>query len=182
MLKPGGVAFVAGEPTRIGDRLARRAGRLVRGAISLADRARPEPASGAPAPAPGESEDDRVLRDLEFEVDLHTFDPAEVAGWARPRIQDVRVETEELLSSLFGWSVRTIEAEARPGLLGARWAWFAYRNYLRLYRADAALARVCPTPLLQPAARRPPPGGLTRGRGGRGPAGPAAAPGRGLGP
>jgi ubiquinone/menaquinone biosynthesis C-methylase UbiE len=147
VLKPGGTVFVAGEPTRVGDRLARGAGRLVSEAFRLAARVRPQighpPANGAHE---GESEDDRILRDLEFEVDLHTFEPAEVAGWARQLgFTDVRVESEELLSSLFGWSVRTIEAEARPGLLGPRWAWFAYRNYLRLYRVDeAVLARVLP--------------------------------------
>jgi hypothetical protein len=51
----------------------------------------------------------------------------------------VRVETEELLSGLFGWAVRTLEAEARPGLLGERWAGFAYRGWRRLYRLDQRL-------------------------------------------
>lgn len=162
VLRPGGTVFVAGEPTRVGDRLARGAGRLVSEAFRLAERARPglrrPPLNGAPAG--GESEDDRILRDLEFEVDLHTFEPAEVAEWARQMgFAGVRVESEELLSSLFGWSVRTIEAEARPGLLGPRWAWFAYRNYLRLYRVDdAVLARFLPPRLfynLLLVARRP---------------------------
>ena len=160
VLKPGGTVFVAGEPTRVGDRLARGAGRLVREAYRLAARVRPEighpPANGT---RDGESEDDRILRDLEFEVDLHTFEPAEVAGWARELgFTGVRVESEELLSSLFGWSVRTVEAEARPGLLGPRWAWFAYRNYLRLYRVDERLARLLPPRLfynLLLVARRP---------------------------
>ena len=55
------------------------------------------------------------------------------------------VETEELVSALFGWAVRTIEAEARPGLLGERWAWFAYRSWRGLYAFDqAVLRRVAP--------------------------------------
>ncbi|MGZ4145673.1 MAG: SAM-dependent methyltransferase, partial [Actinomycetota bacterium] len=42
---------------------------------------------------------------------------------------------------IFGWSVRTIEALARPGLLKDKWAWFAYRNYMRLYRLDDLVTR-----------------------------------------
>jgi SAM-dependent methyltransferase len=146
VLRPGGALLVAGEPTQVGDRLARRAGRVASGAFALVDRAWPGLRRPAQTGEP-RSEDDRVLRDLEFEVDLHTFDPATVAGWARAGgFTGVRVQTEELLSSLFGWLVRTVEAEARPGLLGARWAWFAYRSYLRLYRADRLLARVVPRP------------------------------------
>ncbi len=53
--------------------------------------------------------------------------------------REVRVETEELASSLVGWAVRTIEAEAPPGLLGDRWGAFAYRTYRRLYALDRDL-------------------------------------------
>ncbi len=146
VLRPGGAVLVAGEPTVIGDRLARGAGRVVSHAFRLVERARPGLRRRPPPAEPG-SEDDRILRDLEFEVDLHTFDPASAEAWARDLgFVNVRAETEELLSSLFGWSVRTFESEARPGLLGERWAWFAYRNYLRLYRLDLVLGRVLPRP------------------------------------
>jgi ubiquinone/menaquinone biosynthesis C-methylase UbiE len=145
VLKPGGAVWVAGEPTVLGDRLARRTARLVARSWQLAARAKPE--LGRPAePGEPDSEDARILRDLEWDVDLHTFDPSAAERWARDiGYVRTRVETEELLSSLFGWSVRTIESEARPGLLGPRWAWFAYKNYLRLYRFDQEyLARVLP--------------------------------------
>jgi hypothetical protein len=86
------------------------------------------------------------MRDLEWHVDLHTFEPADAARMARAAgFATVRVETEELVSGLFGWAVRTVEAEARPGLLGERWAWFAYRGWQRLYRLDQGLLyRVVP--------------------------------------
>jgi hypothetical protein len=43
-----------------------------------------------------------------------------------------------------GWAVRTIEAEAPPGLLGARWADLAYRTYLALSAFDRLLTKVVP--------------------------------------
>ncbi len=92
-----------------------------------------------------ENEDDWVLRELEFAVDLHTFEPADAAAWARDAgFATVRVETEELLASLAGWAVRTIEAGVRPGVLGDRWSWFAYRMWKTLYRVDRLLYTVVP--------------------------------------
>jgi hypothetical protein len=100
------------------------------------------------APAEPTTEDERVLRDLEFDVDLHTFDPAEVVRWAETAgFADVRAETEELLASLVGWAVRTIEAEARSGLLGRRWARSAYLAWRGLSAVDRVLARLLPRSL-----------------------------------
>jgi ubiquinone/menaquinone biosynthesis C-methylase UbiE len=146
VLRPGGILFLAGEPTRAGDRLAALSKRAVVAAFralerfpSLRDLRRPR----APEPA---TEADRVLRDLEFAVDLHTFEPDELFAWTREAgFERVRVETEELLASLFGWAVRTIEGEIRPGLLGRRWAVVAMYGWVWLYRFDqAALYRVVP--------------------------------------
>ncbi len=96
-------------------------------------------------PPPPATEEERILRELEFDVDLHTFSPRDVATWARDTgFTGVRLETEELASSLFGWAVRTAESEARPGLLGRRWGRFAYRSYVVLARLDRALYRVLP--------------------------------------
>jgi hypothetical protein len=61
---------------------------------------------------------------------------AELAGFA-----DVRVVTEELTANWFGWAVRTIEASVRPGLLGTRWAFFAFENYKRFSALDEKLLR-----------------------------------------
>jgi len=143
VLKPGGALVIAGEPTRIGFAivgLAKRATatamKTVGAGLGLAR---------APA-AKGETDPEAAL---EAHVDLHEFHPHMVEGWARDAGFDpVRIETEEFISGIFGWSVRTIEALARPGLLGDKWAWFAYRNYMRLYRLDNLITRrVLPKPL-----------------------------------
>lgn len=142
VLRPGGAVLVAGEPTRAGDRIAGVAKRLAAEGFRLADRLVGGLASSNGEPA---TERERVLRDLEFAVDLHTFDPAEVARWAREAgIERIRIETEELLASMFGWTVRTLEALARPGLLGPRWAGFAYGGWWALSRLDRTLAALLP--------------------------------------
>jgi ubiquinone/menaquinone biosynthesis C-methylase UbiE len=147
VLAPGGAMFFAGEPTTLGDRMAGFAKRGTARAAQVAARVRPDLVK-SPPPSPA-TEDERILRDLEFAVDLHTFEPADVERRAREiGFTHVRTETEELLSSLVGWSVRTLESRARPGLLGERWGMFAYRTYLRLYDVDQRyLYRVLPKSL-----------------------------------
>jgi ubiquinone/menaquinone biosynthesis C-methylase UbiE len=160
VLRPGGEVFIAGEPTRWGHRLAEVAKVTARTAWRTA--ALVPGADIRRAPPPSGSEQERILRDLEFEVDLHTFDPGQVAGWARAAgLTDLRIETEELLASLFGWTVRTMEAEARPGLLGRRWARAAYLGWRGLSLVDRALATAVPRRLfynLLLFARKPPGG------------------------
>ena len=137
VLKPGGALFIAGEPTVVGDRIARTSSRLAAAGFRAAGAL-----TGWTAlrDGNGRSREARVLAELESAVDLHTFDPAALAARAGAAgFSKARVETEELVSSVFGWAVRTIESEARPGLLGPRWAWFAYRGYLRLYALDRRL-------------------------------------------
>jgi ubiquinone/menaquinone biosynthesis C-methylase UbiE len=146
VLRPGGALFLAGEPTRVGDRLAGLSKRAaVRGFRALERVPALRDIRRRPSEDPA-TEEERVLRDLEFAVDLHTFEPRDVAGWAlEVGFRDGRVETEELLASLFGWAVRTIEGEARPGLLGRRWAIMAMYGWVWLYRFDqAALYRLLP--------------------------------------
>lgn len=139
VLVPGGDLLLAGEPTRTGDRLARGVGRLTWKAWRSA--ARLVPAMRAPDPTEqAPTEDQQLLRDLEWVVDLHTFRPTDLELLARAAgFEDVRRETEELASSLLGWAVRTIEAEAPDRLLGKRWANFAYRTYLALSALDRAV-------------------------------------------
>lgn len=146
VLRPGGAIFIAGEPTLWGDRLA--------GVVKRATRNSFRVLSGAPGmrirreQTSPSSEEERAMHDLEFEVDLHTFDPARVAAWAREGgFIRVKIETEELIASLFGWAVRTLEAEVRPGLLGTRWARFAYLAWRSLYRVDDLLRGVVPSGL-----------------------------------
>jgi ubiquinone/menaquinone biosynthesis C-methylase UbiE len=158
--RPEGHILIAGEPTRWGHRLAGLGKVATRTAWRAAARL---PGLGiGRVPQPSGSDDDRVLRELEHSVDLHAFDPGEVALWARSAgFRHVRIETEEFLASLFGWSVRTAEAEARPGLLGPRWARFAYRGWRSLSVVDRALSRVLPQRLfynLLLSAEKPGPG------------------------
>ena len=135
VLAPGGAMFFAGEPTKLGDRIAGVAKRATAEAAKLAARVRPDLIK--PPPPPPRTEDERILRELEFAVDLHTFDPGDVERRAREiGFENIRTETEELLSSLVGWTVRTMESRVRPALLGERWGMFAYRTYLRLYDLD----------------------------------------------
>ena len=76
---------------------------------------------------------------LESVVDLHTFDPRELAATAlRAGAVDVRTTTEELTAALFGWPVRTFEAAVNPDRLGWGWAMFAYRSWQRLSAVDRA--------------------------------------------
>lgn len=144
VLRPGGGLFIAGEPTLWGDRLAGVVKTATRNAFRLAARL---PGIRIRREAhPPVSEQDRAVHDLEFEVDLHTFRPADVERWARKvGFAATRTETEELVASLFGWAVRTFESEVRPGLLGPGWARFAYRGWRSLYRLDEALRSVVPT-------------------------------------
>lgn len=144
VLVPGGALFVAGEPSVLGDKLARVVGRLTARAYGAASSLVPR--LRAWASAEPQTDDERILRQLEWHVDLHTFEPRDLERTARlAGFESVRVETEELVSSVVGWAVRTIEAEAPPGLLGRRWASFAYRTYLALSSFDArALAAIVP--------------------------------------
>ena len=135
VLAPGGAMFFAGEPTRVGDRLAGFAKKATLAGTRLARLVRPHLMK--PPPRSPSTENERILRDLEFAVDLHTFEPKEVEAWATEvGFVGVRTETEEFLSSLVGWAVRTLEAQVRPGLPGGRWGQFAYRTYLKLYDVD----------------------------------------------
>ena len=144
VLKPGGRLVIAGEPTRIGHAVNKLARRATARAFRAVGRVRP----GLVKPADGPRHTDPAAA-LEMHVDLHEFHPHMVHGWLRAAGFDpIRIRTEEFVSGFFGWSVRTIESIAAPGVLGEQWAWWAYRNYLRLYRFDDAVTRfLVPKPL-----------------------------------
>jgi ubiquinone/menaquinone biosynthesis C-methylase UbiE len=145
VLRPGGAAWILGEPSRLGDRMARAVGRITSTAMRTA--ARFVPPIRKPV-VESDGEEARILRELEWSVDLHTFVPREAVAMAkRAGFRDVRVETEELLSSLVGWAVRTVEAEVPSGLLGRRWARVAYRTWVGLSAIDRELYRWLPKDL-----------------------------------
>ncbi|MEK6277925.1 MAG: class I SAM-dependent methyltransferase [Actinomycetota bacterium] len=134
VLRPGGRIAFCGEPSRYGDLLAalpKRAALVVSPLWRRAIGARMRADFGAPE-ANGEG--------LEWEVDVHSFSPAELrrmlggAGFDKTRVQG-----EELLANLHGWLVRTIESTAEPDDVPRRWRLFAFRSYLALQRLDNAL-------------------------------------------
>lgn len=143
VLRPGGRFVIAGEPTRIGNWYARRLGRLTWEATTRTThlpglrerwaRSREDLDESSRAAA------------LEAVVDLHTFDPDELARTAlRAGAVDVRTVTDELTAAFLGWPVRTFEAAVNPARLGLRWAMFAYHGWQRLSALDRVLARVVP--------------------------------------
>ncbi len=147
ILRPGGRFVIAGEPTERGDYVARRLSRATWWAATrvsqmphLRDR------WGRP---PGELAESSREAALEAVVDLHTFDPDELARIClRAGAIDVTTATSEFTASWFGWPVRTFEAAVRPGALGFGWANFAYRTWQRLAWVDErVLAHVVPAEL-----------------------------------
>jgi len=143
VLAPGGAVFLAGEPSRLGSLIAELSRRTARTAVLTAGRRWPAILAEHPGP---KTEPERVERALEWSVDLHTFEPADLEAMARwVGLEAVRCCTEELASSVVGWAVRTVEYLVRPEVLGERWPWLAYRTYLGLYSLDrTVLARFVP--------------------------------------
>ncbi len=125
VLKPGGRFVIAGEPTAIGDWYARRLGRITWKATTALTHLPPLRSGWAKDRT--ELEESSHAAALEAVVDLHTFDPGQLARMAlRAGAVDVRTQTEELTAALLGWPVRTFEAAVKPGALGSSWAMFAY--------------------------------------------------------
>jgi len=154
VLRPGGTLVFAGEPSRVGDRIAawpkRAAHRLAPAwrALMRASAARPHDGAGA------------VDLGLEHEVDVHAFVPDDLAREARTAgFADVRVIGEELLANWFGWANRALESTAEPDEVPMAWRQYAYHGYLFLQEVDRRLleSRLPPTIFynLLLAARRP---------------------------
>ena len=144
VLRPGGRLFFAGEPSLHGDRIAgypKRAAWHLSPLWRAAMRAKPAPHvtdGGPPADDHG----------LEGQVDVHTFAPADLRGYAtRAGFEGVRVRGEELLANWFGWANRTLESTAVPDTVPWAWRQYAYRGYLALQALDASVLE----PRLPPA-------------------------------
>jgi ubiquinone/menaquinone biosynthesis C-methylase UbiE len=155
MLRPGGRIVFAGEPSRVGDRIAavpKRAAMALAPAWRALIGATPATAQAADA-----TEDDHRLERF---VDIHAFAPRDlqrIAGSAG--FADVRVRGEELTANWFGWFNRALEATADPDTVPMTWKRYACYGYLLLQRLDQGLLE----PRLPPAifynllltARRP---------------------------
>ncbi len=144
VLRPGGRLLIAGEPTRVGDRVAGWFKRTARIGVKLA-----AVVGGAERVLgdghEGLADEDRDAAALEHEVDLHTFDPGELERLAaHAGLVRVRCETEELTANWFGWLTRTVEGRVRPGLLPDGYPWVAYRTWHALYALDERLRPLVP--------------------------------------
>jgi ubiquinone/menaquinone biosynthesis C-methylase UbiE len=131
VLRPGGTLAFCGEPSRYGDLLAAIPKRTALLAAPFWRRAMRASARHAypDAEANGHS--------LEGEVDVHSFSPGDLRRFCdAAELVDVRVRGEELLASIHGWTVRTLEASAEPDEVPWRWRNFAFRSYLALQRLD----------------------------------------------
>ncbi|WP_166355173.1 class I SAM-dependent methyltransferase [Phytoactinopolyspora limicola] len=146
VLRPGGRLVICGEPTTYGDRIARTLSRATWWVATRATRA-PGLASRW-ARSPAELDESSRAAALESVVDLHTFQPNELASTVRRAgAAEVHTVTEELTAAWFGWPVRTFEHAVNPDRLGWRWAMFAYRGWQQLSAVDRLLARVVPSGL-----------------------------------
>jgi len=134
VLRPGGLIAFCGEPSRYGDLLAAVPKRTALLAAPLWRR------------LTGASKRDYHIEPhakdhaLEAVVDVHAFSPGSLAGFAREAGFDgVRVRGEELLASVHGWTMRTLESSAVPEEIPWGWKSFAFRSYLALQRLDRRL-------------------------------------------
>ena len=140
VLKPGGVFFFAGEPSRVGDRIAaypKRGASAVSPLWRRVVRAAPADHQHHHDGNGNGHADDHAL---EAFVDVHAFTPEDLAEFARTaRFDDVKVRGEELLANWFGWANRTLEASAAPESIPWAWRQYAYRGYLVLQEVDRRL-------------------------------------------
>jgi ubiquinone/menaquinone biosynthesis C-methylase UbiE len=133
VLKPGGMLFFAGEPSRSGDRLAAYPKRA---AVKLAPLWR-RAVKARPAPTHHGDEQEHAL---EAVVDVHAFVPADLETHARGAgFGDVTVRGEELLANWFGWFNRTLEAGADARDVPWGWIKYAYNGYIWLQKVDRAV-------------------------------------------
>jgi hypothetical protein len=70
-------------------------------------------------------------------VDGHASSPGDLRRFCETAgLGEVRVKGEELLASIHGWTMRTLEASAEPDQVPWGWRRFAFRSYLALQRVD----------------------------------------------
>jgi ubiquinone/menaquinone biosynthesis C-methylase UbiE len=137
VLRPGGRIVFAGEPSRVGDRIA-AVPKLTASKVAPVWR-RVVRAGPVPPPAAPDSSD-LVEHDLERSVDIHAFAPADLQRHAkRAGFTDVEVRGEELTANWFGWFNRGLEASADPEDVPMLWRQYAFHGYLLLQRLDEAV-------------------------------------------
>jgi ubiquinone/menaquinone biosynthesis C-methylase UbiE len=135
VLAPGGTVLFAGEPSRVGDRIAAYPKRAA-GRVAPAWRR----VLGARRAAEGHHDGGSENHALEGSVDVHAFVPEELRRFAAEAgFTDVRVRGEELLANWFGWANRALESTAEPDDVPWLWRQYAFRGYLALQEVDRRL-------------------------------------------
>ncbi|CAN5434446.1 class I SAM-dependent methyltransferase [soil metagenome] len=139
VLKPGGRFVFAGEPTTVGNAYARRLADLT---WKTTVRAMKLPGLSSWRRPQAELDENSRAAALEWIVDLHTFDPADLEKMAT-NAGAVQVETasEEFTAAMLGWPVRTFESTVPPGKLGWGWAKFAFGGWTTLSWVDSNVWR-----------------------------------------
>jgi ubiquinone/menaquinone biosynthesis C-methylase UbiE len=131
VLRPGGALAFCGEPSRYGDLLAALPKRSALLAAPLWRRAM------RASKRDYEAEPGTNGHALERDVDVHSFSPGDLRRLAaNAGFEGTRVRGEELLASMHGWTMRTLEGSAVPDEIPWRWKFFAFRSYLVLQRLD----------------------------------------------
>ena len=139
VLKPGGRFVFAGEPSTIGDFYARWMSRATWWATTHVTKFGPLKAWRRPQE---ELDESSRAAALEAVVDIHTFDPDELADIARSAgAARVETATEELVAAMLGWPVRTFEAAVPSEKLGWGWAGFAFGGWKRMTWLDENVLR-----------------------------------------
>ena len=139
VLKPGGRFVFAGEPSTIGDFYARWMSRATWWATTHVTKFGPLKAWRRPQE---ELDESSRAAALEAVVDIHTFDPDELADIGRSAgAARVETATEELAAAMLGWPVRTFEAAVPPEKLGWGWAGFAFGGWKRMTWLDEKVLR-----------------------------------------
>jgi SAM-dependent methyltransferase len=137
VLRPGGRIAFAGEPSRVGDRIAALP---KRGAGVVAPVWRALLGAGPAAPPEHACGGSQADHELERVVDIHAFDPGDLTRYARRAgFTSVRVRGEELAANWFGWFNRSLEASADPDDVPMLWRQYAFHGYLVLQRLDERL-------------------------------------------
>ena len=138
VLRPGGTLAFCGEPSRYGDRLSAlpKAAAMSMASVWRALVGAPR-RNGHPG---GDNREPDEHAMLEWAVDVHSFTPRDLSARARRAgFERVRISGEELASSWFGWTNRTLESTAEPSGVPVHWHRYAYNGYLALQAVDRAL-------------------------------------------
>jgi SAM-dependent methyltransferase len=135
VLRPGGLAVFAGEPSERGDKLANIPKGIAWRLSPIWRRA----LRAAPAQE-GHQDGGAENHAMEAFVDVHAFTPDGLAASPRAAgFSDVRVTGEELLANWFGWTNRALEASADGDTVPMWWKQYAFRGYLGLQKIDRAV-------------------------------------------